>query len=93
MWKIVIGLSVYQIVVTYILYFVGPKIFPSQTDADLQQLSTLVFNAYVWMQIFTILKCVVSPNTCLSLKYLCLLTLASQLSAIRQHSQHIRGDV
>jgi Ca2+-transporting ATPase len=64
MWKTIIGLSVYQIAVTYVLYFVGPRIFPSSTDHDVLQLSTLVFNGYVWMQIFTIYKYVLASPPC-----------------------------
>ena len=56
MWKTIIGQSIYQLAVTYILYFLGPQIFPYKTNAQILQVKTLVFNAYVWMQIFNMFK-------------------------------------
>ncbi len=56
MWKTIIGQSVYQSAATLVLYFAGPRIFPYQTETDVQQVNTLVFNAYVWMQIFNMYK-------------------------------------
>jgi len=50
MWKMIIGQAVYQLGVTFVLYFAGMKIFGSgvtQTELD-----TIVFNTFVWMQIF-----------------------------------------
>jgi len=49
MWKMIIGQAVFQLIVTYILHFAGSKIFPTWTQ---KQLDTVVFNAFVWMQIF-----------------------------------------
>ncbi|KAF8541442.1 hypothetical protein BDD12DRAFT_829221 [Trichophaea hybrida] len=49
MWKMIIGQAVFQLVVTFILHFAGPEIFPSWTP---KQLDTVVFNTFVWMQIF-----------------------------------------
>lgn len=49
MWKMIVGQSIYQLAVTFVLYFAGLKIFPSYTDG---QLRTVVFNTFVWMQIF-----------------------------------------
>jgi P-type Ca2+ transporter type 2C len=56
MWKPIFGQSLYQTAVTLVLYFLGPRLFPSGTDGDFQQLETLVFNTYVWMQIFNMYK-------------------------------------
>ncbi|KAI9844319.1 MAG: plasma membrane calcium [Thelocarpon superellum] len=57
MWKMIAGQAVYQLVVTFILYFLGPKILGYSTDAEKAQLSTIVFNTFVWMQIFNELNC------------------------------------
>ncbi|KAF7589607.1 ATPase, Ca transporting, plasma membrane [Aspergillus hancockii] len=47
MWKMIIGQSIYQMVVTLVLNFAGGHFGYSGTV-----LSTVVFNAFVWMQIF-----------------------------------------
>jgi Ca2+-transporting ATPase len=47
MWKMIIGQSIYQMVVTLVLNFAGEHFGYSGTV-----LSTVVFNAFVWMQIF-----------------------------------------
>ncbi|CAG8162941.1 unnamed protein product [Penicillium nalgiovense] len=52
MWKMIIGQSVYQMVVTLVLYFAGSSIFSYHSDLQTSQLQTAVFNTYVWMQIF-----------------------------------------
>jgi len=51
MWKMIIGQAVYQLVVTYILHFAGDKILGYGGNHN-DQLATLVFNTFVWMQIF-----------------------------------------
>jgi P-type Ca2+ transporter type 2C len=48
MWKMIIGQSFFQLIVTFLLYFGGPHVFKYP---PLQQ-SSLVFNVFVWMQIF-----------------------------------------
>lgn len=52
MWKMIIGQAIYQLVVTFILYFAGASILGYDGDTELDQLDTLVFNTFVWMQIF-----------------------------------------
>ncbi|KAI9722349.1 MAG: hypothetical protein M1812_001821 [Candelaria pacifica] len=52
MWKMIIGQSIFQLVVTFILYFAGISIFGYSTKREIAQHSTLVFNTFVWMQIF-----------------------------------------
>jgi P-type Ca2+ transporter type 2C len=54
MWKMIIGQSIFQLTVTLILYFAGDKILGLDTSDSNQnlQLSTIVFNTFVWMQIF-----------------------------------------
>ncbi|KAI9753694.1 MAG: SNF1-interacting protein [Chaenotheca gracillima] len=55
MWKMITGQAVYQIVVTFVLHFAGAKIlnYDVANDPLLQrELNTMVFNTFVWMQIF-----------------------------------------
>ena len=64
MWKMVIGQAIYQLVVTFVLYFAGYSILgyddkclrdpvPARcTDTMHTELNTMVFNTFVWMQIF-----------------------------------------
>jgi len=56
MWKTIIGQTLYQTAVTLVLYFAGPRIFPYQTSTEINQVNTLVFNTYVWLQIFNMYK-------------------------------------
>jgi len=62
MWKMMLGQSTYQLAVTLILYFGGAKILSYQTAQELDQLQTMVFNTYVWMQIFNMYKYVYLPS-------------------------------
>ena len=50
MWKMITGQAVYQLLVTFVLYFAGNKIFGSSVTQ--KELDTMVFNTFVWMQIF-----------------------------------------
>jgi Ca2+-transporting ATPase len=50
MWKMIMGQAVYQLIVTFVLYFGGNKIFGSSVTQ--KELDTMVFNTFVWMQIF-----------------------------------------
>lgn len=67
MWKMIIGQAVYQLVVTFTLYFAGFSILgyssrvnntiDTKERSDLStllhtELNTIVFNTFVWMQIF-----------------------------------------
>lgn len=56
MWKMIVGQSIYQMVVTLILYFAGSSIFSYDTAYEKQQLQSAVFNTYVWLQIFNMFK-------------------------------------
>lgn len=56
MWKMIIGQSVYQMVVTLVLYFAGSTIFSYHSSHETSQLQTAIFNTYVWMQIFNMYK-------------------------------------
>lgn len=56
MWKMIFGQAAYQLAVTLILYFGGATILSYQTAHERGQLQTLVFNTFVWMQIFNMYK-------------------------------------
>jgi len=56
MWKLILGQSVYQLAVTFTLYFGGPTILSYHTAYEMGQLKTMVFNTYVWMQIFNMYR-------------------------------------
>ena len=56
MWKMVIGQAIYQLVVTLVLYFAGAHILGYEGEYQTNQLQTLVFNTFVWMQIFNALN-------------------------------------
>ncbi|KAF3031126.1 hypothetical protein E8E11_002610 [Didymella keratinophila] len=56
MWKMVIGQAIYQLVVTFILYFAGEFILSYESEREKEQMPTLVFNTFVWMQIFNALN-------------------------------------
>ncbi|KAH6690569.1 hypothetical protein F5X68DRAFT_259983 [Plectosphaerella plurivora] len=46
-WKMTIGQSMYQIVVMFVLYYAGPRLFNAKTDHEIRQLQTMTFNTYV----------------------------------------------
>jgi P-type Ca2+ transporter type 2C len=53
MWKMITGQAIYQLVVTFILYFAGMDILSYEHTPERQEeLNTVVFNTFVWMQIF-----------------------------------------
>lgn len=52
MWKMIVGQSIFQLMVTLILYFAGGTIFSYTLPTQRAQLQTAVFNTFVWMQIF-----------------------------------------
>lgn len=46
MWKMIVGQAIYQLVITFVLNFGGIL------NYDDDHMKTLVFNTFVWMQIF-----------------------------------------
>lgn len=50
MWKMIIGQAIFQLIVTFILYYVGPSILNYEFDG--LEIRSVVFNTFVWMQIF-----------------------------------------
>jgi Ca2+-transporting ATPase len=53
MWKMIIGQTIFQLIVTFVLFFAGPKFLHYAAKEQ----STLVFNVFVWMQIFNAINC------------------------------------
>ena len=51
MWKMILGQAVYQLIVSLVLYFAGMQIF-GYDESQRRQMDTIVFNTFVWMQIF-----------------------------------------
>jgi Ca2+-transporting ATPase len=56
MWKMIVGQAIFQLVATLILHFAGASILNYNEPHEIDQLKTLVFNAFVWMQIFNEVK-------------------------------------
>ncbi|TKA82913.1 hypothetical protein B0A55_01148 [Friedmanniomyces simplex] len=56
MWKMVIGQAIYQLTITLILNFAGNQIFHYTGVTEHHGKQTLVFNTFVWMQIFNALN-------------------------------------
>ncbi|TDZ15396.1 Calcium-transporting ATPase 2 [Colletotrichum orbiculare MAFF 240422] len=54
MWKMIIGQAIFQLVITIVLYFAGPEIlsYDRSSEDEMLQLDTIIFNTFVWMQIF-----------------------------------------
>ncbi|KAK7420416.1 plasma membrane calcium [Neonectria magnoliae] len=52
MWKMIIGQSIYQLIVCFVLWFAGPKFLGYPED----ELRTLIFNVFVFMQIFKLVN-------------------------------------
>ncbi|KAM6484848.1 cation transporting ATPase [Trichoderma sp. SZMC 28011] len=51
MWKMIIGQSIYQLIVCFVLWYAG-----SNLDYPESQLRTLIFNVFVFMQIFKLIN-------------------------------------
>ncbi|EXJ70218.1 Ca2+-transporting ATPase [Cladophialophora psammophila CBS 110553] len=51
MWKMIVGQAIYQLIVTFVLYFAGMSILSYEPNQR-KELDTIVFNTFVWMQIF-----------------------------------------
>lgn len=53
MWKMILGQAIYQLAITLLLYYGGPHgVLPLGRQPSSAEISTLVFNTFVWMQIF-----------------------------------------
>ncbi|CAB4486632.1 PMCA-type calcium-translocating P-type ATPase [Rhizophagus irregularis] len=57
-WKMIIGQSIFQIAINLSLLHLGPSIFHlSDSKEDLAVLRTLVFNTFVFLQVFNEINC------------------------------------
>jgi len=54
MWKMIFGQSIVQLVVIFVLNFHGTHFFPGWENDTLK---TVVFNTFVWLQIFNEINC------------------------------------
>ncbi|KAF3926267.1 hypothetical protein ABW20_dc0106181 [Dactylellina cionopaga] len=52
MWKMIIGQAIFQLIVTFTLYFAGERILGYTSQHQKNQLDSMIFNTFVWMQIF-----------------------------------------
>lgn len=54
MWKMIIGQAIFQLIVTFVLYYVGPSWLNIPSDGV--EIRSLVFNTFVWMQVWNMLN-------------------------------------
>lgn len=51
MWKMILGQTIYKLTICLLLYFAGSSILHYDSSRQLE-LETIIFNTFVWMQIF-----------------------------------------
>lgn len=57
MAKMILGQAIAQLAITFVLHFAGRSLMGyDNSEEDKKQLSTLVFNTFVWLQIFNEIK-------------------------------------
>ena len=59
MWKMILGQSIYKLALCFVLYFCGHSILELDRDShqEMLELDTIIFNTFVWMQIFNEFNC------------------------------------
>ncbi|KAL4768433.1 hypothetical protein BDW60DRAFT_197544 [Aspergillus nidulans var. acristatus] len=59
MWKMILGQSIYKLALCFVLYFCGHSILDLDRDShqEMLELDTIIFNTFVWMQIFNEFNC------------------------------------
>jgi Ca2+-transporting ATPase len=62
MWKQIIGQAIYQLIIVFMMLFAGPPgLFPYLSEGLMASMeshwATVIFNAFVWMQIFNAFNC------------------------------------
>lgn len=57
MWKMILGQSIYQLLVVFLVHYIGWDLFDPTTKNEIEKLQTFVFNIYVWMQFFNQHNC------------------------------------
>jgi Ca2+-transporting ATPase len=48
MWKMIIGQAIFQVIATFVLHFAGPQFLPYPEN----EMRSMIFNMFVWLQIF-----------------------------------------
>jgi Ca2+-transporting ATPase len=56
MWKMIWAQAILQMAVCFVLFFAAP-VLPHIQDYEYRERTTLVFNVFVWMQIFNAINC------------------------------------
>lgn len=54
MWKMIFGQAIFQLAVTFVLYFAGKYFWTVETAEQHEELAATVFNTFVWMQFFNL---------------------------------------
>lgn len=57
MWKMILGQAIYQLLVIFLVHYIGWRVFNPGDENEVEKLQTLVFNIYVWMQFFNQHNC------------------------------------
>jgi Ca2+-transporting ATPase len=59
MWKMILGQSIYKLALCFTLYFAGHSMFhfSKSDEVEMLELNTIIFNTFVWMQIFNEFNC------------------------------------
>ncbi|KAL2869448.1 putative calcium transporting ATPase (Pmc1) [Aspergillus lucknowensis] len=59
MWKMILGQSIYKLTICFVLYFAGHSILNLDKNSPRETLTrdTIIFNTFVWMQIFNEFNC------------------------------------
>ncbi|KAG8165929.1 hypothetical protein KVR01_004481 [Diaporthe batatas] len=57
MWKMILGQTIYQLTVIFVLHYAGHKFFPTSTDYERTQLQTFVWNTYMLICLFNQSNC------------------------------------
>lgn len=52
MYKMIFGQAICQLAITLVLHFAGGNLMGYHTEEERKSLSTLIFNTFVWLQIF-----------------------------------------
>lgn len=62
MWKMIIGQAIFQLIIVFVMLFLGPYRLFGWLEGDTEvpvarNYNTVIFNTYVWMQIFNAFNC------------------------------------
>ncbi|POS70561.1 plasma membrane calcium-transporting ATPase [Diaporthe helianthi] len=57
MWKMILGQTIYQLTVIFVLHYAGHRFFPTSTEYERNQLQTFVWNTYMLICLFNQSNC------------------------------------